>query len=387
MKWFKITPLDVLLFRDGKPFSPGERAWAGSIFPPPSHALVGAIRGLIQSDINLKLKGVFLTFNNELYFPFPLSYDRECLCKTDNVLTPIPLIPLSWDNHHPLHNLLETDPNRPQPMVFQNEPCFDNNSEPNYPAYLNYQTILEYLENGHISAKTWEKIPKTFSIPWQIETRSHNSIDQETGQVLDADGYFVENAIRLQEGWSLAISIEAKDEKELLNLSENSYSIRLGGEGHYAILESCQQLGEQWQKIQKVSQVNYKKSGKKIAYLVTPGVFERRQKQYNDHSYCKASPWEWTTAYPSNPNQEKGCLVSFVTDKPLVISNRMRFNDNISTPAPQVYAAPAGSVYYLEAEQEITLFQDNSTSQRIQRWRDLGYSEFFWISYPNFIKE
>lgn len=30
MFWYTLTPLDVLLLRDAKPFTPGERAWAGS---------------------------------------------------------------------------------------------------------------------------------------------------------------------------------------------------------------------------------------------------------------------------------------------------------------------------------------------------------------------
>ena len=39
MPWYTITPLDTVLFRDAKPFAPGERAWAGSVFPPPSQAI------------------------------------------------------------------------------------------------------------------------------------------------------------------------------------------------------------------------------------------------------------------------------------------------------------------------------------------------------------
>jgi CRISPR/Cas system CMR-associated protein Cmr3 (group 5 of RAMP superfamily) len=47
MYWYTLTPLDILLFRDAKPFTPGERAWAGSVFPPNGHAIAGAIRGVL----------------------------------------------------------------------------------------------------------------------------------------------------------------------------------------------------------------------------------------------------------------------------------------------------------------------------------------------------
>ncbi|WP_013334949.1 type III-B CRISPR module-associated Cmr3 family protein [Gloeothece verrucosa] len=383
LKWYRITPSDVFLFRDAKPFSPGARAWAGSIFPPPGQAIAGAIRDLIQSNITIKLTGAFLTYEDELYFPFPFSYNQEHLCKRENnTAVPIPVVPLNWDNHHPLYNLLKTDPNLPQPLVFESKHPFNDKLEGQYCAYLDYETILEYLKTSQISVEKWQKnrIKDNESPqPWKIETRPHNTITQGTRQVLEEDGYFVENTIRLQDGWSLAVGIKAKNEGENLKLTDNSQIIRLGGEGHRAILESCPQLGEQWQELEKISEGNQKKAGKKIAYLVTPGVFERRQR--NNHPHCKPSPWEWTTAYPNNPNQEKGCLVSFATDKPLVISNRMRFGDNISTPAPQVYAAPAGSVYYLESDSEITLYQDSNASKQIQRWRDLGYSELLWISY------
>ncbi|MFM7714712.1 MAG: type III-B CRISPR module-associated Cmr3 family protein, partial [Microcystis sp.] len=46
MYWYTITPLDVLLLRDAKPFSPGERAWAGSTFPPNGHTIAGALSAL-----------------------------------------------------------------------------------------------------------------------------------------------------------------------------------------------------------------------------------------------------------------------------------------------------------------------------------------------------
>ena len=395
--WYRITPLDVLLFRDAKPFSPGERAWAGSIFPPPGHAIAGALRDLFQSDLDLKLTGPFLCYEKKLHFPFPLSYDREHLCQSENnTPIPTPVMPLIWVNDHPLHNLLETECDRPKPMVLDSRQIQSDNLEGiKYPSYLDYETILEYLKKGKISAEKWHKISlssDSSALPWQIETRPHNTMTEGTRQVLDADGYFVENAIRLEDGWSLAIAIQGKNGNELINLPDTPEIIRLGGEGHRAILEPCPDLGQQWDDLKKASNDNWDKSGRKIAYLVTPGVFEKRQRKYN-HPHCKPSPWEWTSAYPNTDNQDKGCLVSFATDKPLVISCRMRVEETgKSTPAPQVYAAPAGSVYYLEsspqlfdqAENDYTkvpLFQDSNQAKNIQRWRDLGYTELLWISY------
>lgn len=396
LTWYRITPLDVLLFRDAKPFSPGERAWAGSIFPPPGHAIAGAIRDLLQSSVDIKLTGPFLCYKNQLYLPFPLSYDREHLCRSENTISPIPIIPLCWNDDHPLHDLLETDTSRSQPMVLNSNYAQDDNLEGKYSSYLCYEAILDYLENGKISPQQWNKHfdnSDNSPQPWTIETRPHNTITQGTRQVLDEDGYFVENTVRLKDGWSLAIGIE--NEQETIQLPKQTEIIRLGGEGHRAILEPCLNLGNQWKKLKEVSDQNWEPSGRKIAYLVTPGIFERRQRNHNNHPYCKPSPWEWISAYSNNKNQEQGNLVGFATDKPLVISNRMRFGDNISTVAPQVYAAPAGSVYYLEdcprlcensdddSSTKVSLYQDSNQSKNIQRWRNLGYSELLWISYQS----
>ncbi|MCG8365348.1 MAG: hypothetical protein MJA27_18720, partial [Pseudanabaenales cyanobacterium] len=47
MQWFRITPLDVLLFREAKPFSPGEGAWAKGLFPPMPITVFQAMRSLL----------------------------------------------------------------------------------------------------------------------------------------------------------------------------------------------------------------------------------------------------------------------------------------------------------------------------------------------------
>uniref|UniRef100_UPI0030846639 type III-B CRISPR module-associated Cmr3 family protein n=1 Tax=Petrachloros mirabilis TaxID=2918835 RepID=UPI0030846639 len=54
-----MTPLDVLMFCDAKPFTPGKRAWAGSVFPPNDHAIAGAIRGLLEAKVELHAKDPF----------------------------------------------------------------------------------------------------------------------------------------------------------------------------------------------------------------------------------------------------------------------------------------------------------------------------------------
>ncbi|MUL38189.1 type III-B CRISPR module-associated Cmr3 family protein [Gloeocapsopsis dulcis] len=375
MYWYTLTPLDVLLLRDAKPFSPGERAWAGSVFPPNGHTIAGALRGLVQSAIKLTLRGPFLSYNEQLYLPRPLNYagTRQ-------------LTPSKWlAADHPCHQI-NYDQTKPVPLVLAEYISFtvkENPSVKEYRQYLPQTVVVKLLQSKTLTEADWQcqgKEPQ----PWRVETRSHNAMTAGTRRVKEADGYFVENAIRLDDGWSLAIGVDRPTHEQLQRLG-NAVTLRLGGEGHRVLLEYSESLNYQWQEIQILSQQNFKRKTRSLAYLITPGVFERKHDRHQ--AMCRASPWEWRLAYPANANQTPGALVSIATEKPLAISTRVRSQDPEnakSIPAPQVFAAPPGSVYYLEYPQE--LFQDkpakeNGQPNQVHVWRQLGYSELLWIPY------
>jgi CRISPR-associated protein Cmr3 len=356
MFWYRLIPLDVLLFRDAKPFTPGERAWAASTFPPTGDAIAGAVRGLLGETLDLKLTGPFLCrqVQNEqkLYFPRPLGFvgDRS-------------LMPLPWVDPD---NQMKFDRSAPQPLVTTFDPNRDYEPDndapsPNYRQYLPADVVLEYLRSGQIDRQHWLCTCDSEEKPWKIENRSHNSIEPGTRQVKDESGYFVENAVRLHPDWSIAFQID----REL----PTGETLRLGGEGHRVLLERCDKLGSQWKGIHDQSKSNFESEGRSIAYLVTPGIFERSS---NGDILCQGWPWEWKLAHTSNPNQATdGRLVSVATDRSVPINGIGR---------AQVFAAPPGSNYYLESPDP--LYQDLDTSpHRVKRWRSLGYSELLWLKY------
>ena len=379
MNWYKLTPLDILMLRDAKPFSPQERAWAGSIFPPNGHTIAGALRGLLGEE-RFNIVGPFLCYQNTkntLYLPRPLGFAKS-----------VPLVPLTWETESYINNAL-WDKTQPCPLVKPHNKKDDDEDdkddfvkcsgvETKFRQYLPYCVVKKYLETGKIDKNDWNIIKDSHEDkPWDEETRSHNSIEPGTKQVKVPDGYFVEKAIRLHQNWSFAIGINHE--------ITTPATIRLGGEGHRVIVESCPELGEQWQELQKISDGNFKADTKSIAYLVTPGVFERPHHKYNPEqrvNLCRPYPWEWKL--------KDGIFVSMSTDKAVPISCRIREKeDNTksitkSIPAPQVFAAPPGTLYYLEKPQG--LFQDNERlaneqKNRVNNWRQLGYSEMLWIKY------
>lgn len=376
MYWYKLTPLDILMLRDAKPFSPQERAWAGSIFPPNGHTIAGAFRGILGERKDFKIVGPFLCYQNTkntLYLPRPLGFVKS-----------VPLVPLTWETESYINNAL-WDKTQPCPLVKPHNKKDDDEDdkddfvkcsgvETKFRQYLPYCVVKKYLETGKIDKNDWNIIKDSHEDkPWDEETRSHNSIEPGTKQVKVPDGYFVEKAIRLHQNWSFVIGINHE--------ITTPATIRLGGEGHRVIVESCPELGEQWQELQKISDGNFKADTKSIAYLVTPGVFERPHHKYNPEqrvNLCRPYPWEWKL--------KDGIFVSMSTDKAVPISCRIREKeDNTkSIPAPQVFAAPPGSLYYLNKPQG--LFQDNELlaneqKNRVNNWRQLGYSEMLWIKY------
>lgn len=324
---------------------------------------------------------VIKTQKNTLYLPRPLGFVKS-----------VPLVPLTWETESYINNAL-WDKTQPCPLVRPHNSKDDdeddlvkgNGVETKFRQYLPYCVVKKYLETGKIDKNDWNIIKDSHEDkPWDEETRSHNSIEPGTKQVKDADGYFVEKAIRLHQNWSFAIGINHE--------ITTPTTIRLGGEGHRVIVESCPELGEQWQELKTISDGNFqantkqadnKDDTKSIAYLVTPGVFERPHK-YNPEqrvNLCRPYPWEWKL--------KDGIFVSMSTDKAVPISCRIRGKEDKtkSIPAPQVFAAPPGTLYYLNKPQG--LFQDNekvdkngtNKDNRVNNWRQLGYSEMLWIKY------
>lgn len=88
MKTLELKALDTLFFKDGKPFSMGEEAWAQGVFPPYPSVIFGALNSIFLADgANLKkldgvtkaddlntgliVSGYLPALNSEPTFPVP----------------------------------------------------------------------------------------------------------------------------------------------------------------------------------------------------------------------------------------------------------------------------------------------------------------------------
>ncbi|MEB3191175.1 MAG: type III-B CRISPR module-associated protein Cmr3 [Snowella sp.] len=367
MYWYCLTPLDILLLRDAKPFTPGERAWAKSIFPPNGHTLAGALRSLLGQSFNLTVIGPLFCYQKSLYFPRPLGFVGSN-----------PLMPLNWhSSSHPLNAQALWDKTQPAPLTFTKSLSAEEQQQEEgnkFRSWLPSSVIKTYLETGNIEDDDWLLKYPGEDQPWQEESRPHNAIKPGTRQVKDSDGYFVENGIRLKQDWSLVIAVDSQTHQLLQSLSK-PLSMRLGGEGHRVMVEYEPILDQQWQTLQTLSDRNFQQSGRAIAYLMTPGIFERGQ---GGISVCRSYPWEWKMAYNSGGN-----FVSMATERAVPISPRIRDSKEkkgSSIPAPQVFAAPPGTLYYLENPQGLFADSDKA-SKPLKQTRQLGYSQLLWVKY------
>jgi len=369
--WYTIEPLDVLMFRDAKPFSPSERAWAASTFPPTGHAIAGALQAAIGKK-KLHLTGPLLCNpSGQICFPRPLGFvNKESL------------IPLPWQADHVLMGQIRCDQSQPAPLMRlpSKETKLDQDSGEEtlkLRQWLPTETILHYLNHCKIPASDWDLPKGELQDPWKIETRPHNHLERGTRQVKTEEGYFVENVVRLLPNWSIAFALNYSDSKDQL---PDAFIIRFGGEGHRAIVRRAQELDGQWKTLQEASNRNRQKEGRAIAYLITPGVFERNRRVKDSGraiATCRAWPWEWKLS------QDGGPLVSVATDKPVAIAGRIRDSKNNlgnSIPSPQVFAAPPGSQYYLTQPMDPFSVKE-ANSPKVKKWQSLGCSELLWVKY------
>lgn len=268
LQWYSIEPLDVLLFREAKPFSPGEGSRAKSQFPPMPTTVFQALRTVTNgSDIEGKFLGPFLLDSNEtLWLPTPQdlivaqseqeSTSSEPL-QTFPRLCPASQIP-SWEYIcFPANSLPPMVPpsltgefivGRPQP-------------------WIKAETLQRYLK-GDTKFQ-----PDDFTDnPWAVQILPHIQMTAHSRQVQEEEGFFIEVATRLQPGWRLLAGIQLK------GLPNDQFVVRLGGEGHRALVSpiTCCERVEFWRSLLTNSPPDTLE-GNQFAYLLTPGLAETAQ--------------------------------------------------------------------------------------------------------------
>lgn len=281
LHWYTITPLDVLLFRESKPFVPGGGAWAKGLFPPLPITVFQALRSsqefreATSKEAAAQIKSRDLTFlgpflldaEDTLWLPtpkdlvcmYPSGHDRkkssdnwDCLQR----LQPAPFANPAWE-----HLVFPT--NQP-PMVLPQPSDMDRAGEPR--PWMKAAALQHYLIQGKQSYQPTEISPDCFcSNPWDVQILPHIHMQAGARQVREENGYFTEVAIRLELGWKLIAAMSGEEVVE-------TQVIRLGGEGHRAIVERLQPQPKLQEQLHWLITDEKPAGDRTVAYLLTPGL-------------------------------------------------------------------------------------------------------------------
>lgn len=367
MKWYTITPIDVLLFREAKPFSPTEGAWAKGMFPPMPITLFQAIRSTIHYDSrqrDLEFLGTFLLdSNNTLWLPTPkdLIAIREGSDQQSNLYSK--KAATDWDRlerlqpHNPAWQWVCFDPEQPLPMVVPELKKNDRVLGKPSP-WIKAEALLRYL-NGETNFKQDE----FHDDPWGTQILPHIQMSDQTRQVRDEDGYFTEVAIRLESGWRFVAALSAENIPEQV--------VRLGGEGHRAIvapLEANSSLSERLNLLLK-----QKPSGDETtAYLLTPGLAQAEA----DKPLYGTLPYDW------KPHL-RGCI----SDRALFWGGISKIQRHKSGKLdenwefallPQRAFVPPGSVYAFKTALPDSVLLPAGEKPWLKTFQQLNYGKLLW---------
>ncbi len=369
MHWYAITPLDVLLFRDARPFSPGAGSWARSVFPPMPVTVFQALRSSLpqrteratRTQRDLEFLGPFLRdAQQQLWLPTPKDLIAVYPPEADRKQTKD-----GWDR---LHRLAPVDSAMDswQHLGFSNDPMPPlviptaihqpyNNANP----WIRATALDRYLKGQYQDLTSAD----FHDDPWDVQVMPHIHMEEGMRQVRESEGYFTEVAIRLKPGWHLVAAISQA-------LPEQQTVVRLGGEGHRALLAPIPPPKD-WEQLAASTQPD---PTSRIAYLLTPGL---AQTEENNPLYG-VCPYAW-----------RSCLRGCATDRPLLWGGTSRISRNHSTGetfalSPQRAFVPPGTIYIFTAQPppEHQRLLPTRQADWLTTFETLNYGKLLWGTTP-----
>ncbi|MGY2881261.1 type III-B CRISPR module-associated Cmr3 family protein [Thermostichus sp. OS-CIW-28] len=360
--WYALEPMDVLLFRESKPFSPGEGSWAKGLFPPMPTTIFQALRSALPytSDKarNLKFLGPFLLDEQDtLWLPAPkdLLATGQSDPHADPDTTPEDNFEekVRGDQYSRLQPA-EGDPWKPIGWDDQKLP-------PLVPPSLKKGEYIKgrphpWMRASALSAYLQGSLPQADDFhedPWDTQVLPHIDIKSDTRQVKEEAGYFTEVATRLRWGWRLAAAISARIP---------ATTVRLGGEGHRALVTPLEDWdpGIDWER--------FRQGTGRVAYLLTPGL---------------AQPEADPRIYQAYPSQWQPYLAGCATDRALlwggISAVRRQGSERLDFALlPQRAFIPAGTVYHFKEDPPLPRQLIGNPCAQSQTFASLNYGTLLW---------
>ncbi len=380
MNWYTLTPLDILLFREAKPFNPGDGSWAKGMFPPMPITVFQAMRSLLpdygdgEKDLS----------HRDLEFLGPFLLDEH---DTLWLATPKDLVCIYPEGHNRKHTgndwievkrLVPVDrshgtwaglafPNGLPPMVLD-EPVDGEVGEPG--PWMRAEALFEIYLKGQTNFSK----DAFHSNPWSPQILPHIDMQDGQRQVKNAEGYFTEVAIRLHEGWRFLVAISA-------DLAPGA--VRLGGEGHRALVQPLplDHSPTLKQQLQVLKQPPAATGDCPCGYLLTPGLAQSGEALYSAYP----SHWENLAGCATDKQLLWGGISSIRRQKPRLeegpVTTRVK-QDKTFALLPQRAFVPPGTVYHLNSGPYPRRMLPTPASEVERKWlttfEKLHYGQLLW---------
>lgn len=342
----KITAIDTLFFKDGKPFSRGEETWADGFFPPPPSVFYGALRTLYFSyypeklvDISnqdptkkLEINEILFCHDDEPYFPIPCDIVEQDE-PMDEVLQFLEPKLREQASSHPLGQVLTAKKERVESLEGK--------------SLIGKTNFLSRYFNGNCPNSKLDIVELTTKEPKVGIGRNDITNSTDEGLLYRVDM----RRLKDEEGNTLDFFIDF-DFPELEEVINDEGIIKLGGENKVAQFRQ-QDYDYRAKSIQEVNKF-------KIV-LVTSAIFENGW--YPDFLDDR---------YQGKLDNVDVKLVAAAIGKPLSIGG---FDMQEGRPKPMFRAVPPGSVYYFESSFPISI--DNESF----KLNSLKSKEGFGIAY------
>ena len=335
LNWYVLDPIDLLLLRESKPFSPGDGSWAKGQFPPMPTTVFQAMRSATEWQGNksnrkrdLEFVGPFLLYAppgepESLWMPTPqdLVYVRTFKQSDDSdsaneTMGDFTEVANQWERTARFQPLDETNPAW-QYLGFDPDFFSDDSLVPMVPPmrtdllvksengaanlnrclrtiddktreevsgrplpWIRADALVRYLKGevlentaGDAEQSSRSPLPKDcfYGNPWSTQVLPHIKVQPGTRQVAEEEGYFTEVAIRMEPHWHLVAGISAKLEAKV---------VRLGGEGHRVLVSERSQAPPMWEILEDFQSPSEAQAADRTAYVLTPGLAEMVEEQF-----------------------------------------------------------------------------------------------------------
>ncbi len=340
MTYYRIEPLDCLFFRDGSPYNLGEsnQTDVASMFPPNPATVIGALRaGMARTlgwtgqgewgpDIIAKVgdgddlgpldfNGPFIGFDKDLLFPFPR-----------HVIGKVRIPKEGGEDKLECKNLVVLKPDKP---------ISSDVGETRFPvsgmALEKQKNIDAYLRGGDLSRILWnDNIQEIDAIPAGAVFKEEISVGIKRDPMkmtVGEGGLFSRRFIRMSEKAHLIIGCDGFEE-------EVGRFVMLGGESKGAFIERMDTTPNLPDVPTEIGKLN-----RFLVYFATP---------------ANLGPIEIGKQLPDLCNAR---LVSGCMDRPVMIGG-WDFRKGPLELTPHI---PAGSVFFMESDEEIDAGKLNNT--------------------------